>query len=144
MWWDSRQSLIACCGLVAVIGAAYASGCAHLSGVILLGSLGAVALSLGATFRPRFTERVAGLVLLAWVVLAAWTEQFAWVASSQGVFVAAAWLVPPVAGGVALPAAGHWWSGLGCWAASFAGVAATTYTVHSVHSVAGLFVVWRF
>jgi hypothetical protein len=142
--WSSFTFLIARVGLVAVVGAAYAAGRAHLPGLILIGSLVAVALSLTAIFRPQPVERIAGAALLVWVILATLTEQFAWVASSHEVLVAAAWLVPPVAGGAVLPAAGHWRSGLGCWAASFAGVAATTYTVHSVHSGAGLFMLWQF
>jgi len=78
-----------------------------------------------------------------WVVAATLTGQFAEAASGYGVLAAAAWLVPPVVGGVLLPAAGHWRSGLGCWSAAFAGVAATTYSVYSVHSGAGLILVWR-
>ena len=111
--WVRRQSLIACVGLAAVVGAAYA-GRAHLYGLIGLVSLAAVALSFAAVFQRRPAERIAGIALLAWVVLATLTEQFAWAADDGGVFVAAAWLLPPVAGGAALPAAGHWWSGLGC------------------------------
>ena len=70
-----------------------------------------MALSFAAIFQPRKAERIAGAALLAWIVLATLTEQFAWAASEHGVLVAAAWLVPPVAGGAILPTAGHWWSG---------------------------------
>jgi hypothetical protein len=124
-----------------VVGVAYATGCARFQELIGLGSLAAVALSVAALFRPA--ERAPGAALLVWVVLAAVTEQFAWAATDGGVLVAAAWLVPPVAGGAVLPARGRWLSGVGCWAASFAGVAATTYSVHSVYSGAGLIMVWR-
>jgi hypothetical protein len=141
--WINRRSLIASVGFVAVLGAAYVIGRAHLHGLIGIGSLAAIGLSLIAIFQPRTAERIAGTTLLVWVVLATLTEQFAWAASSHGILIAAAWLVPPIAGGVVLTSAGHWWSGLGCWAASFAGVAATTYSVHSVHSGAGLIQLWR-
>lgn len=143
MRWITYRSLIASVGFVAVLGAAYAIGCAHLHSLIGIGSLAAIVLSLIAIFQPRTTERIAGTTLLVWVVLATLTEQFAWAASSHGIIVAAAWLVLPIAGGVVLTSVGYWWSGLGCWAASFAGVAATTYSVHSVHSGAGLIQVWR-
>jgi hypothetical protein len=141
--WGDYRSQIACAGLTAVIGAAYGADLAQLSGLIFLGSLTAVVLSLVAIFQRRTAERIAGATLLAWVVLATWTEQFAGAASTHGLLVSAAWLVLPVAAGAVLPRAGHWWSGLACWAASFAGVAATTYSVYSVYSWAGLFVVWR-
>jgi hypothetical protein len=143
MRWGSRRSLIVCAGLATVFSAAYAAGRAHLDGLISLGSFAAVALSLVAIFRPTSTERIGGAALLSWIVLAAWTEQFAWAASSSGIIYAAVWLLPPIVGGVVLPTSGHWWSGVGCWAATFAGVAATTYSVHSIYSGAGLFFLWE-
>ena len=144
MRWGSCRSLIACCGLAAVVGLGYAAGRAHAHGLVGLGTIAAVVLSVAALVRSRPVERVAGAALLLWEFSAALTEQFAWVASDREGLVAAAWLVLPVAGGAVLPATGHWRSGLGCWAASFAGVAATTYSVHSVYSGAGLIMVWRY
>ena len=143
MRWGGLRSLVACMGLVVVVCAGYTAGRAHAHGLIGLGSLAAVVLAVAALVRPRPAERTAGAALFAWVVLTALTDQFAWAASDHGVIVAAAWLVPPVVGGAVLPAGGHWRSGLGCWAGAFAGVAATTYSVYSVHSGAGLIMVWR-
>src|SRR4051812_18275503 len=111
--WGSCRSLVVCVGLAAVVSAAYVIGRAHIDTLIGIGSLAAVALCFAAIFQPRTAERIAGAALLAWIVLATLTEQFAWAASEHGVLVAAAWLVPPVAGGAILPTAGHWWSGLG-------------------------------
>ena len=143
MRWVSLRSLIACAGLAVVVGAAYVTGRARLEGAIGLSSFAAFVLSVAALLLSRPVERAAGAGLLLWIVAAILTEQFAWAASEYRVLVAAAWLAPPVLGGVVLPAAGHWRSGLGCWAAAFAGVAATTYSVYSVHSGAGLILVWR-
>jgi hypothetical protein len=135
--------LIACGGLVAVVCAAYGAGCEHADYLIPYSALAAVALSVAAMVRPQAAERFAGGALLAWVVLATLTDQFAFVVStSYGVLVAAAWLVPPVVGGVALPTAGYWLSGFGCWAAAFAGVAATSSSAHSTSHGAGLFFGW--
>ncbi|QEL16184.1 hypothetical protein [Limnoglobus roseus] len=143
MQWSGRRSLIACTGLALMVSVAYAVGRARAEIFIGLGSFAAVVLSVAAAFRPWPTERVAGTIVLGWVVLATLTEQFAWAAGTHGVLVAGAWLILPVVGGVVLPARGYWWSGLGCWAAAFAGIAATTYSVHSIYSGAGLVFVWR-
>lgn len=137
-----RQSGLAYGGLAGVVGIAYAVGREREVGLIPIGTLAAVALAVAALFVPRAVERAAGVALLVWVALAAATEQFAWAASDRGVLVAIVWLVPPVIGGAVLPARGYWRSGLGCWAAAFAGIAATTYSLHSVHSGAGLLMRW--
>lgn len=142
--WCSDSSLVACGGLAGVVGIAYAVGRASAWELIPVGSLAAVALSGAALFQRHPVERVAGAALLVWLVLATLTEQFDCAARDHGVLVAVAWLVLPIAGGAVLPAAGHWWSGLGCWAATFAGVAATTFSAHHVHAGAGLFVRWLF
>jgi hypothetical protein len=145
--WGSRQSALVGGGLLAVVGVAYAAGRAPSGtgcpGAVFLASLAGVTLAVAALFRsPPRGERVAGAVLLGWFVLAVVTEQFAWVGDAQGVVAAVAWLVPPAAGGVVLPRRGCWLSGLGCWAALFAGTAALTYTVSHTDSGLGLLLKW--
>jgi hypothetical protein len=79
--WDNCRLFVARVGLVVFVGAGYVTGRADLQRLIFFGVLAAMFLSLCATIRPRAAERIAGVVLLAWIGLAAVTEQFAWAGS---------------------------------------------------------------
>ena len=150
MWQRSHRSTAVGFGLLAVVGVAYLAGqslkASDCSLFIVFASFAGVIVAFTDLLRPPKSDpivgRVAGGLLLGWFVLATTTEQFAWAEDAHGIVIGIAWLVQPLVGGATLPSRGNWLAGLGCWAATFAGTAALTYSVCHVNSGMGLIVRW--